>query len=268
MKKPLIVAFLAIFLIGCSRSATSANQLSSTPTPVSPPATPTAIPTATPTPVPTPTPLQDIGGVNFTGYWLKVIKTFDENGSQSMKLMYQDGYTLTEVATFCVRVGDTNTPDGFYYIVVDRGTTYPTARGYSTVFFSHNFGWKLALRSWYLHPAPWNDQGVGACPVKGSGGCVNKRPGDFDIILEGGEYTNPTTGKVSKIPNLGVGTPFIIVQNDAVCTYLGQCLTTYDCETGRDCFRKYSCQYCADWGTKWEGLLVAAPNLNILDTRN
>lgn len=231
--------------------------------------TPTKLPTVTATPRPThtATPLPDIGGLPFVGYWLKVAKEFNEFGSHTMTLYYQDGYSLEAIATFCVRASDNNSPNGFYFIILDRGTVYSSAPGeYKTVYFSHNFGWKYATRSWYLHPAPWNDAGEKKCPVNNTGGCVNMRPDDFDIILNGGAYTSPLTGETSTIPNLGVGTPFVIVDTEETCTYLGTCMDAMQCRTGRECFRKYSCEFCGPtWGTRYNDMLDVAPNLRILD---
>lgn len=225
-------------------------------TPVLPTPTIPAPPTAIPTLIPTATPLPDIGPFTFTGYWLKLSKEFDANGYQKMRLYYQDGYNLTEIAWFCVRASDNNSPDGFYFIAIDRPTTYPTAGGgYATTFFSHNFAWKLSFRNWYLHAAPWNQGVAYGCPTKNTGGCVNMRTEDFTLLVEGGEYGNPATGIKTVIPDIPVGTPFVITAADYDCGYLGQCMQKFDCRDGQDCFRKYTCQYCSDSATKWETLV-------------
>lgn len=222
-------------------------------------------PTILPSPTPTSTPLPEIGKP-YTGYWLKMEKDFQGSGYQVMKLMYQSGYDLVEVAWFCVRGSDNNTSDGFYFIAIDRPTTYPTAHGgYADTFFSHNFGWKFANRNWYLHSAPWNDLGEEGCPIKNTGGCVNMRPEDFDVILNGGSYLNPITGVETVIPDLKVGTPFVISSENTSCQYLGNCMDVFSCKDGLTCFLTYTCQYCGSNAvSKWNELVVKNPDLNML----
>lgn len=261
---------LLVFLTACGSRPPTANATASpaatvvVPT-VLPTQTATLVPTPTAPPTPTPTP-PDIGK-SYTGYWLKLSKEIGPSKSQTMTLYYQDGYNLTSIATFCVRAGDINTPNGFYFIAIDRPTTYPTAHGgYATTFFSHNFAIKLANRNWYLHAAPWNTMGINGCPTNGSGGCVNMRTDDFNILLNGGKYVNPITGEVSIIPDISVGTPFAIVATEGVCKYLGNCMNAMQCKTGGECWRMYTCQSCTTNAvSKWNSLVALAPFLKILD---
>lgn len=267
MKKVNIYAILlTLILSACGVRPTVVNAAATPTATVSiPTATVTPAPTQIPTQAPSPTPLPDIGK-SYTGYWLKLSKEIGPSGSQTMTLYYQNGYELTVIATFCVRAGDNNTPNGFYFIAIDRPTTYPTAHGgYATTFFSHNFAWKISNRNWYLHAAPWNTQGIDGCPTNGSGGCVNMRTDDFNIILNGGEYKNPITGETTTVPDLGVGTPFVIADTENACTYLGQCMTTNKCVSGKDCFHQYTCEFCIDWGTRWDILTGKDSALKVLD---
>ncbi len=272
MKRIFYLFILAtISLSACSSGSPSLETPTNTATPQSTPTetlvpfTPTPTLTPTPTITLTPTATPDIGGINYKGYWLKMTKDFNDYGSQTLTMYYQDGSNLTVIATFCVRGSDNGTPNGFYFIALDRPTTYPTARGYETTFFSHNFGWKLGQRSWYLHPAPWNDAGEAGCPLKSTGGCVNMRPTDFDIILSGGDYTNPLTGEKSVIPNLGIGTPFVITYHESDCTYVGECFNYFGCTTGRECFAKYTCQLCTEPSPRYMEMLRQAPFIEIFD---
>lgn len=274
MLKRIIVALVLFSLAACgtpSVKAVQSEQQTQNDSTYVPTTTPIILPTSTatatmlPTATPTQTPLPDIGGVSYTGYWLKLSKEFDANGYQKMKLYYQEGYNLTEVAWFCVRASDNNSPDGFYYIAIDRPTTYPTAGGgYATTFFSHNFAWKLSFRNWYLHAAPWNQGVAYGCPTKNTGGCVNMRTEDFTLLVEGGEYMNPDTGIKAVIPDIPVGTPFVITAAETDCTYLGQCMQKFDCRDGLECFRKYTCQYCSDYAAKWGALVSQNLSLEVL----
>ncbi len=272
-----VVALVLVALAACSPKASvikaqeqgknSPVGVTETPLALS---TSTVLPTFTPqaTNTPTPTP-QDIG-IKFKGYWLKITKN-SGSGSWGMDLIYQDGAILQTVASFCVHGSDDNTPDGVYFVVTDRGTTYPHAPGYATTYFSHNYAFKVAKESWYLHPAPWNDKGVGGCPLKSSGGCVNMRPQDFDVIVNGGTYTNPLTDQVSEIPHLGIGTPIVVIDPSAhgsSCDFLGQCMKVLECDSGLMCFKQFSCQYCVDSVTRWKDILDIKPELRILDTVN
>lgn len=272
MKRILSLFILAtILLTACGQTNAPRPLFRDTTTPQSTPSvvpatfTPTATFTPIPSPTFTPTATPEIGGINYVGYWLKMTKDFNEYGSQTMTMYYQNGSELTVIATFCVRGSDSGTPNGFYFIALDRPTTYPTARGYETTFFSHNFGWKLGNRSWYLHPAPWNDSGEAGCPLKSTGGCVNMRPDDFDIILSGGDYTNPLTGEKAVIPNLGIGTPFVITYHESDCKYVGECFNYFGCTTGRECFAKYTCQLCGDPSPRYMNMLRQAPFIEIFD---
>ncbi len=268
----LLVSFILLFYFsGCSSPSNGQDNTTSIPaaTSTQPPPTSTILPTYTNTPLPTitltPTPLPNIGSVSYTGYWLKISKEFDPNGFQKMSLMYQDGFNLVEIAWFCVRASDNNTPDGFYFVAVDRPTTYPTAHGgYATTFFSHNLAIKLANRSWYLHAAPWNESEAFGCPTNNTGGCVNMRTDDFKIIVEGGEYKNPITGETSQVPDISVGTPVIIVPSKTTCDYIGNCFDYFECKSGLDCFKRYTCQLCVlNAESKWEAILAQAPNLAV-----
>lgn len=225
--------------------------------------TETDIPAPTSTPEPSPTP--ENPGIAFHGYWLDVTKTND-GGSWKMELKLQDGLSSEVVATFCVRGSDNNTPNGVYFVLTDRGTTYPHAPGYADTFFPHNYAFKFAKSSWYLHPAPWNDKGQNGCPVKSSGGCVNMRPEDFDVIINGGPYQDPVKNQNVEIPHLGIGTPMVITDEGNSCDLLGDCMKKLNCMTGYNCFRIYSCQYCVDSGTKWENLEEVKPELYELDS--
>jgi len=279
MKRIPALLILLVFTAACSSAPnTSAIAISPTPAESVPQATipeptqpPTSVPVPTATIVPTPTPVPVDIGTSYTGYWLKLVKVEDPTGSQTMTLYYQDGATLTVIATFCVHAGDNNTPDGFYFIAIGRPTTFPHAPvGYKTVFYSHNYAWKYGFRNgksanWYLHSADWNKSGVNGCPTRASGGCVNMRTADFNILLSGGPYVNPITGETSTIPHLGVGTPFIIADSENACTYLGQCMPAYKCVSGKDCFHKFTCDVCIDWGTKWDILAGENPSIKALD---
>lgn len=268
MKRVCLLIILFVLLTACTKtpkitSATVTFVPTQTAT-VLP--SPTSVQTATPLPTPTEIP-PDIGR-SYTGYWLKLAKEIQSTGSQIMTLYYQDGYSLTVIATFCVRTGDYNTPNGFYFIAIDRPTTYPTAHGgYQETFFSHNFSWKLSSRNWYLHAAPWNTLGINGCPTTGSGGCVNMRTDDFNILLNGGDYINPITGEETVIPDVTVGTPFVIMDVDSVCKYLGNCMKKMQCKTGQECFETYTCAYCkTNAVSKWQSLVALAPFLKTLDT--
>lgn len=267
MKKVLVTLFVTLILVtACGTAPNALATQTPSPTPTTYVA-PTVTPSPTSTPTPSPTPLPDIGRP-YTGYWLKLDKEVTETGSQVLTLYYQDNYDLKVIATFCVRAGDNNTPNGFYFIAIDRPTTYPTAHGgFQDTFFSHNFAWKLAGRNWYLHAAPWNTEGVNGCPTNGSGGCVNMRTDDFNLVLNGGDYENPITGERTIIPNISVGTPFVIVDSDSVCKFLGKCMQALACKTGDECWRTYTCASCTKNAvSKWNSLVALAPFLNILDT--
>jgi len=259
MRLRYIYIVVVLFIVSCNSAHTTPPVTQSATTYVPQTATiyPTVAPTLTPTLLPTatatPTPVPDIGGIEFTGYWLKLSKEFDSRGFQKLYLLYQDKTTIEVIAWFCVRGSDNNTPNGFYFIAIDRPTTFlRPSGGEATTFFSHNFAWKLSYSNWYLHAAPWNIEGVYGCPTNSTGGCVNMRTDDFNFILNGGEYTNPDTGQISKIPNLSVGTPFVITENDRDCTYPGQCFNIFECRTGLDCFLRYTCQHCGETATsKW-----------------
>lgn len=267
MKPITMFLILFLFLSACSPASVASSQEVLPKATEAAVQTATAAPTVTPSPVPTATPLPDIGRP-YTGYWLKLVKVINDSGSQVMTLYYQDGYELAVIATFCVRAGDNNTPNGFYFIAVDRPTTYPTAHGgFQDTFFSHNFAWKLSFRNWYLHAAPWNTKGVNGCPTAGSGGCVNMRTDDFNLLLKGGDYENPITGEKTVIPDVTVGTPFVIVDTDDACKYLGNCMNKMACKSGQECFRTYTCSYCkTNAVSKWNTLVALAPFLSTLDT--
>jgi hypothetical protein len=224
--------------------------------------------TAAPTLTPTATQIPDIGGIMFTGYWIKVVKAPDEWGSWRMYLYHQDGYNLTLIAYFCTRGSDNNTPNGFYFISVDRPTMYPNARGgYNETMFSHNLLFIFSeLGNWYFHSAEWNAEGYEGCPTRNTGGCMNMRDVDFRSLIYGEVYTNPFTGETVDLPEISVGIPVVIVDTDDVCVYLGNCMDLFQCRDGLTCFRYYTCARCDnDYQARWKKIIDLAPNLWALE---
>jgi len=216
----------------------------------SPTATATPSPTATPTATITPTATPpDIGGIEYEGYWVKLVKKYE--GPWSLHLYYQNKYVLTEVAEFCAHGGTISTREGFYFIAMMKDTIFARApSGFNNVLYRHNGMFRIFMQNdnLYAHAADWNDKGEYGCPIKDSAGCVNMRSEDFVVLIGGGEYTNPKTGKISIIPEgaFSVGTPFVVVQNEEMCNYVGECFKAFGCTSLRDCWEKYTCKLCYD----------------------
>jgi len=238
-------------LIACTPVAVSQTTATATIATSTQTATITPSPTATPTATitPTATPLPDIGGVEYVGYWVKLVKR--REGPWNLHLYYQNKYELVEIAEFCAHGGVVSTRVGFYFIAMMKDTVFARApSGFNDVLQRHNGMYKIAMQhdNLYAHAADWNDQGEYGCPIKDSAGCVNMRSEDFILLVGGGEYTNPKTGKVSIIPEgaFSVGTPFVVVENKEVCTYVGECFKAFGCTSLRDCWEKYTCKLCYD----------------------
>jgi hypothetical protein len=193
-----------------------------------------------------------------------VVKNEDMYGSWKMVLYYQAKDDLQYVTDFCVRGSDVNTADGLYFLLVDKPTRFTVDGEYFSS--NHNFVYIIAKDSWYIHPAPWNNGGLAGCPTTSSSGCINMRQADLDLLVAGGMYKNLYRGEVVEIPEIGVGTPLVITDNDISCLWLGQCLEHESCKTGWECFRKFSCKYCssAEAHEKWSQLLKRAPSLELL----
>lgn len=268
MKKLSILLVLSLMVLACAKRpevyATTGELATIQPTPATSTPTETSVVEAPTASLTVETPIQDIGNILFTGYWMKVVKAPDEFGSWRMDLYYQDGYNLTLITYFCVRGSDNNTPNGFYFIAVDRPTMYPNAvGGYSETMFSHNLLFKFSeLGNWYFHSAPWNTEGYQGCPTRNTGGCVNMRDQDFRVLIYGDAYTNPYTGETIDLPEITVGAPVVIVDSDDSCTYLGQCMDLFQCKSGMTCFKYYTCATCDnDFESRWKKMSDLAPNL-------
>lgn len=205
---------------------------------------------------------------NYVGYWLKFDLTETSTGSQTLSIMYQDGYgKVAEVAWFCVHGATWNNSKGVYFIFLDRATYYPSApRGYHSTWFPHNLAWKffVEIGNEYLHEAPWNPDGPFTCPINDSHGCVNMRPQDFTVLHDGGSYTNPFTGETVNVPPIGVGTPMVVVKSADGCSTLENCMKTFQVSNGYDAFKKYTCALCVDPGPRWTELVAQAPVLGLL----
>jgi hypothetical protein len=182
--------------------------------------------------------------------------------------MYEKDGQDTEVAEFCAHSNFILTSKGFYFIVSDEPTVYPSAPGYGGQVFPNNFNWLVVPgANKYIHSAPWNNSGPFNCPVNRSHGCVNMRPDDFNILVFGGTYVNPFTGEVSKIDPIKIGTPFVIVPTDNFCSNIANCMKALHCATGKACFSWYTCANCAnsEVDSGWTKLVSEDPILSVLD---
>lgn len=270
MRKLLFV--IVLFLVSCAPKIQPEMKIvthavvSSTPTVLiaSVPAVTSAV-TLVATVTNTPIPSESLRGTNYVGYWLKVVKNEDSDVSWSMELYYQDEKSLTFITSFCVRGSDTNTKNGFYFLAEDRAARFSVNGDY--VSSDHNYLYIFAKENWYVHPAPWNNQGVDGCPTKSSSGCINMRQEDLSILIFGGAYRNPFRGETVMVPTIRTGTPLVIVDDNLACLWLGQCMQVAACVSGWDCFQKYTCQNCteADTKTKWAEILRSNSNIEMLE---